>query len=51
MIIVDSLDPRDKEGERNPKLVEESKIEEIKLFGEFNTRLVKVRKNLLEGFK
>ena len=36
MIIVESLDLKDKEVERNPKPTTASKIEELRLFGELN---------------
>ena len=51
MIATYFLDLRDREEERNSKPVKESEIEEVKLFGKFDPKLVKVRKNLLEGFK
>ena len=51
MIMVDSLDLRDGEAEKNLKVTEESKIEKVKLFGEFDPRLDKVGKNLPNDFK
>ena len=45
-----SLDPRDGEVERNPKLAEEFEIEEIKLFDDSNPRIVKISKNLPNDF-
>ena len=44
------IDLRDKEAERNPKLVK-SKFEEVKLFGDSNPRSVKIRKILPTNFK
>ena len=51
MIIVNSIDPRNREGERNLKPTEELEIEKDKLFGESNPRSVRVKKNLPIGFK
>ena len=51
MILVDSLDPRDGEANRDLKLVEKFKIEEVKLFGEFDPKLIRIRMNFLEDFK
>ena len=51
MIVVDSLDPKEKEVERNLKLVKELEIKMAKLFREFHLRLVKVKKNLLNDVK
>ena len=45
MIIVELLDPRDEEIERNPKPTK-SKIEEVRLFDKFDSQLVKVGKKL-----
>ena len=46
-----TLDQRDGEAKRNPKPVEEFKIEEIKLFDEFDPRIMRIGKNLLDVFK
>ena len=51
MIVIDFLDLRDGEAERNPKSVKELEIEKLKLFNESNPRLVSVRKNLPNDFK
>ena len=51
MITVNSLDLRDKKRERNPKSIEESKIEKAKLFGELDPKSVRVSKNLSKSFK
>ena len=51
MIMTESLHPRDREVERNPKPTEESKIKEIKLFDESDPRIVRIGKNLLDDFK
>ena len=46
MIVENFLDPRNVKGERSLKLIEESEIDVVKLFGESNLRSVMVRKNL-----
>ena len=51
MIMAQSLDPRDKEVEKNPKLIKESKIEEVKLFRDANPRTIRIKKNLPNDFK
>ena len=51
MISIESLDPKGDEAERNPKPSEKIKIEEVKLFGEGDDRLVRIDKNHLEEFK
>ena len=51
MILINSLNLRDEGAKKNLRLTKESKIEEVKLFGEFDMRLIKVRKNLLDDFK
>ena len=49
MITIKSMDLRDNEVERNLKPIE-SKIEEVRLFNEYDSQL-KVGKNLLAEFK
>ena len=51
MIMAKSLDPKDGEVERNPKLIEDPEIEEMKLFEELNPRIMRVRKNFPNDFK
>ena len=51
MIKTKSLNPRDKEAERNLKPTKESKIEKIKLFDESNPRSIRIDKNLPDDFK
>ena len=51
MITIKSLNLRDKEAKRNPKLAKESEIEEIKLFDEFDPRTMRINKNLPKDFK
>ena len=51
MILVKSLDLRDKEVERNLKLVEKSKIKEVRLFNSPDPRSVRIGKNLPFNFK
>ena len=51
MIMAESLDPRDEEVERNLKSIEESKIEEVKLFENLNPQTMRMRKNLLDESK
>ena len=50
IITVESLDLRDEEVERNPKPTK-SKIEEAKLFDDFDSRSIRIRKMLLIDFK
>ena len=45
------LDLRDENLERNSKLVEDSKIEEVKLFKDFDPRLVRIGKILPGRFQ
>ena len=49
--MAESLHPRDGEVERKPKSAKESKIEEVKLFIDFDLRTMRVRKNLPSDFK
>ena len=51
MITTDSLDSRDREVERNAKLIEKLEIEEVRLFDDFDLRLVRIMKNMLVDFK
>ena len=51
MIMIESLNLRDGEVERNLKLTKESNIEEVKLFEELDPWIVRIRKNLPNEFK
>ena len=52
MIVVDPLDPRVREAERNLQLVKELEIKEgVILLGGCNPRLIRVEKSLLNDFK
>ena len=44
MITINSLNLRDGEANMNSKLIEESEIKEVKLFGEFDPKSIKVKK-------
>ena len=51
MITIESLNPRDGDVERNPKPIIESEIEEVKLFGDTDPKIVRVGNNFLNDFK
>ena len=51
MIIVKSLDPKDKDVESNLKPIEESKIEKVILFKDLNPRSIRIKKNFLNDLK
>ena len=51
MITTKSLDPKDRDVERNTNLIVELKIEEVKLFRDANPKTMRVGKNLPNDFK
>ena len=50
MITVESLNSKDEEIERNP-IPTKLEIEKVKLFGDLDPQLVRIRKNLPTKFK
>ena len=50
MIMAESLNPRDKEVEKNPILAKEFEIKEVKLFKYPHPRIIRIGKNLLNCF-
>ena len=51
MITKESLDLKGDNTERNPELIEESKVEKVKLFNDNDHRSIRIGKNLPNHFK
>ena len=51
MITTESLDLKGDDTDRNPKLVEDSDVEEVKLLNDDDCQMVKIKKKLPVDFK